>query len=233
MSDPEKLADAMADTEIFRQLDHDTRLLIAKEMRPVAFKSGQSIFSRGDPGREMYFIVDGRVRLSILSAEGRELAFAHAGAGAIFGEIAMIDGKARTADATAVAKTNAMSLGHNAMSRLIEKSPKLAEALLEFLCARLREADMQLEGVALHRIEVRLARFLLGLCEQCPEMCEDVETIEVTLGMSQGELALLLGASRPKVNAALMLLEDQGTVRRDGNKIHCEVEDLRVVAEMD
>ena len=94
MSDPEKLADAMAETEIFRELDRDTRLMIAKEMRPVAFKSGQSIFSRGDPGRDMYFIVDGRVRLSILSAEGRELAFAHAGSGAVFGEIAMIDGKA-------------------------------------------------------------------------------------------------------------------------------------------
>lgn len=233
MSDPEKLADAMAETEIFRELDRDTRLMIAKEMRPVAFKSGQSIFSRGDPGREMYFIVDGRVRLSILSAEGRELAFAHAGSGAVFGEIAMIDGKARTADATAVAKTNAMSLGHNAMSRLLERSPELAEALLRFVCARLREADMQLEGVALHRIEVRLARFLLGLCEQCPEMADGAETVEVTLGMSQGELALLLGASRPKVNAALMLLEDQGTVRRDGNKIHCEVDDLRDVAEMD
>ena len=136
MSDPEKLADAMAETEIFRELDRDTRLMIAKEMRPVAFKSGQSIFSRGDPGRDMYFIVDGRVRLSILSAEGRELAFAHAGSGAVFGEIAMIDGKARTADATAVAKTNAMSLGHNAMSRLLERSPESGRGVVASSCVR-------------------------------------------------------------------------------------------------
>lgn len=115
MSDPDKLAEAMGETGLFSNLDEGTRQLIAKEMRPVSFAAGQSIFSRGDLGRELYFIVQGRVRLSILSVEGRELAFAHAGEGSIFGEIAMLDGGPRTADATAVAKTDAMSLSQGAM----------------------------------------------------------------------------------------------------------------------
>ncbi len=233
MSEPDKLASAMGETGLFSNLDEATRLLIAKEMRPVAFTSGQSIFSRGDLGRELYFIVQGRVRISILSAEGRELAFAHAGEGSIFGEIAMLDGGPRTADATAVAKTSAMSLSQGAMDRLLETSPAFAKALLAFVCRRLRDADMQLEGVALHRIEVRLARFLLGLCDQKVAPGSDEDTVAITLGMSQGELALLLGASRPKVNAALMLLEDQGAVRREGSTIHCDLEELRVLAEMD
>ncbi|MGI9524416.1 MAG: Crp/Fnr family transcriptional regulator [Hyphomicrobiaceae bacterium] len=233
MSNPVKLAESMANAQIFQDLDDDARLQIAREMRPTSFTSGQSIFSRGDPGKELYFIVDGRVRLSILSAEGRELAFAHAGPGSIFGEIAMIDGKARTADATAVAKTSAMSLGHAAMERLFETSPDFGKALLRFVCARLRDADLQLEGVALHRIEVRLARFMIGLCEQRREFLDEDGFVPIELGMSQGELALLLGASRPKVNAALMLLEDQGAVRREGNKIHCDIDELRILAEMD
>lgn len=119
MSKTEKLAAGMAETELFGELDDATRLLIAEEMRPVTFTNGQSIFSRGDLGREPYYLVEGRVRLSILSVEGRELAFAHAGAGTVFGEIAMLDGKARTADATAVAKTKAMSLGQASLDRLL------------------------------------------------------------------------------------------------------------------
>lgn len=233
MSDQEKLAAALGDTELFENLDSETRGLIAQEMRPTNFTAGQSIFSRGDPGKELFYVLEGRVKLSIFTAEGRELAFAHAGAGTIFGEIAMLDGKARTADATAVTKTKAMSLGHAALERLLETSPSFAKALLRFVCARLRDADMQLEGVALHRIEVRLARFLLGLCQQRDDTADENGLISVKLGMSQGDLALLLGASRPKVNAALMLLEDQGLVSRDGNAIRCDVDELRVLAEVD
>lgn len=222
----------LADTRMFGGLDDDARGAIIKEMRPVSFTSGQSIFSRGDVGQELYLVTKGRVRLSILSAEGRELSFAHAGPGAIFGEIAMLDGDVRTADATAVGKTEAMVLGHPAFRRLLETTPGFADAVIHFLCARLREADLQLEGVALHRIEVRLARFLLGLCAQHAPGQED-GTITIELGMSQGELALLLGASRPKVNGALTVLEDQGIVSREGNKVRCELDELRTIAEMD
>jgi CRP-like cAMP-binding protein len=63
----------------------------------VAFDPSQVIFARGDAGREIYLVVSGRVRLSVLTAEGRELSFAHAEAGAIFGEIAMLDGGPRSA----------------------------------------------------------------------------------------------------------------------------------------
>ena len=233
MSETEKLAAGMAATELFGELDDATRLLIAEEMRPVTFTNGQSIFSRGDLGRELYYIVEGRVRLSILSVEGRELAFAHASAGTVFGEIAMLDGKARTADATAVAKTKAMSLGQASLDRLLESNPLFAKCLLQFLCARLREADLQLEGVALHRIEVRLARFLLGLSQQNAGDADEDGLITVNLGISQGEVALLLGASRPKVNAALTLLEDQGAIVRDGSKIRCDCEERRMVAELE
>lgn len=233
MSDHQKLAEAMEATELFGSLDMATRLMIVKEMRPISFTAGQSIFSRGDAGKELFYVTSGLVRLSILTAEGRELAFTHAGAGSIFGEIAMLDGKARTADATAVTKTEAMSLGQASLDRLLESSWTFAKGLLRFMCARLREADLQLEGVALHRIEVRLARFLLGRCQQQGDDVDAEGLVGVSLGMSQGELALLLGASRPKVNAALTLLEDQGTVRRDGNKIKCDIEDLKCLAELD
>ena len=222
----------LAAAQIFSEMDETGRQALVAELRPVSFNAGQTIFSRGNEGRELYLVLSGGVRLSVLTAEGRELSFAHAGEGDIFGEIAMLDGSPRTADATAVKKTQAMSLSRNALDGVIETSPALAHSIISFLCRRLREADMQLEGVALHRIEVRLARYLAGLAQQVAPNREE-GPVDIELGMSQGELALLLGASRPKVNGALTLLEDQGIVERVGGKLRCDLEELRALAELE
>jgi len=88
-------------TELFRSLSEADRGAVAAQMREVTYESGQFIFGRGDAGEALYLVVEGRVRLSVLSSEGRVLSFGHAGRGDIFGEIAALDGQARTADATA------------------------------------------------------------------------------------------------------------------------------------
>ena len=90
------IVDLLGRTSLFGSLDEAERRAIADEMREVAFDPSQVIFARGDAGREIYLVVSGRVRISVLTAEGRELSFAHAEPGAIFGEIAMLDGGVRT-----------------------------------------------------------------------------------------------------------------------------------------
>ncbi len=219
----------LAAAPLFNVLEPDDLSAIAQRMRQVAFASGQLIFSRGDMGRELYLVVNGRVRLSILTPEGRELALAHASDGQIFGEIAALDGKARTADATAISATTLMSLPQHALVELRETHPRVATAIIGFLCERLRDTDDKLEAIALLPIEKRLARFLISaLALQAPG--RRGEAIPLDLGMSQSELALLIGASRPKVNAALMLLEDQGGVRRDGSRLLCNSSILAEIA---
>ena len=226
------VAQMLLNTKLFGKLGENSRLDIAKQMRETSFGAGQSIFARGDSGKDVYLVIDGRVRLSVLSSEGRELTFSHAGPGDVFGEIAAIDGGLRTADATAVTPVKAMTLSHTMLIRLLETSPAFASAAAAFLCARIRETDLQFEGVALHRIEVRLARFLLGLLRQ-RESSGKLAREKVDLGMSQGELALLLGASRPKVNAALTLLEDMGAITRNDTVVDCDLAELRRMAEFE
>ena len=190
------------------------------------------IFSRGDPGKELYLVLEGRIRLSILSSDGRELSFAHAGAGNIFGEIAALDGGERTAGATAISRVQAMALPQRAMLELVENNAKVAAAAIRFLCTRLRETDQRLEAIALHRIEVRLARLMLSALKlQSPGA--KGQNVALDLGMSQGELALLIGASRPKVNIALTMLEDMGAIKRAGSKFTCDTEVLENVADME
>ncbi len=226
------VARLLAETKLFGLLDEPTRQRVAQQMRPVSFSAGQAIFARGDPGTEVYLMLSGRVRLSVLSLEGRELSFSHAGPGDVFGEIATLDGDSRTADATAVSAVQAMTLSRAALNRLLESSPELARAAIMLLCGRIRNADLQLEGVALHRIEVRLARYFLSLVSRQHGAVTGSQKPKVVLGISQGELALLIGASRPKVNAALMLLEDSGAVSREGDSFVCDCDELNQVAEL-
>lgn len=232
MLDRQAIADHLSRNTLFRSLDAPQRAEVAKLMREVAFTAGQVIFSRGDPGREVFLVLDGRVRLSVVTVEGRELAFHMAGPGSVFGEIAALDGGTRTAFATATTPVRAATLSHIDFNRLVNATPQLADAVIRLLCTRLRDADQQLEGVALHRIEVRLARYLIGLIQQRdPDLKQRRATLEI--GMSQGELALLLGATRPKVNAALASLEDTGAIKRVDQKIECDVEELSSLAEVE
>ena len=88
---------------------------VARHMQAVAFTAGQVIFLRDDEPRDLFVIRKGRVRLSILSSEGRELSLAHATEGDVFGEIGLLDGGPRTANATALTEVKALSLGRSTL----------------------------------------------------------------------------------------------------------------------
>lgn len=225
----EALLEMLGRTPLFGALAEADRQAVLQEMRETSFNGGQAIFARGDPGREVYLVTSGRVRLSVLTAEGRELSFAHAEAGQLFGEIAVLDGGVRSADATAVSKVTALTLSKGALTRLIEQRTEVRDAVIRFLCNRLREADHQLEGIALYPIEVRLARFFLAAARQKEEL-KPGSKIVIDLPISQSELALLIGASRPKVNAALALLEDSGAIARKDTRFTCDIDELEATA---
>ncbi len=228
--DPASVADLLAKGSLFGSLSEADRAVIAKRMRRVDFQPGQMIFSRGDLGREIYLVVHGRVRLSVLTTDGRELSFAHAGPGDIFGEIAALDGRERSAGATALTRVRVMSLSHNAIQELVENNPKVAVAAISFLCSRLRETDLRLEAIALYPIEARLARLLLSAL-RLERPAAELANIPLDLGISQSELALLVGASRSKVNYALTVLEDLAAISRSGTMFSCNIEVLQRIAE--
>ena len=214
---------------MFGPLDDPTRKAIAQEIREQNLRAGQTIFARGDDGKGVAARGLGPRPALSADAEGRELSFAHAEPGQIFGEIAVLDGGVRTADATAVSKTVVLSLSKVAFMKLFETNPVVRQQTIKFLCNRVREADHQLEGIALYPIEVRLARFFLATVRQkSPKTTAGSVTLEIPI--SQGELALLIGASRPKVNAALALLEDGGAIDRNDTRVICNIEELEDIA---
>jgi CRP-like cAMP-binding protein len=223
---PTTVATLLGKTAIFGPLAQADRLAVAGQMLKAELQPGQIVFARGDAGRNVYLVVSGSVRLSVFSADGRLLSFKHANAGDIFGEIAALDGGRRTADAVALTRVVAMTLTKEQFDRLIETNPRVARAAIGWLCQRLRDTSAQAEAIALHPVEVRLARYLLSRMMPPPSEAPAAGTGDrrttIDLGISQSELASLIGASRQKVNAALGLLEDAGAVNRIGRRLACD-----------
>jgi CRP-like cAMP-binding protein len=217
---PPTLAAMLARATLFETLAPDAREACAAAFRPARFSQGQTLFSRGDPGDHLLLVGEGRIRLAVTTEDGRELSVRHAAAGDLLGEIAMLDEGLRSADAVALVPSLVHVLRRSQFLTLLARYPELGLGAIALLCRRLRETTDQLEGIALFPIDVRLARFLLVSLkgrEAAPG-----KRVPLDMAMSQGELAQLLGASRPKVNAALGALEAAGAIRRTSDRLFCD-----------
>jgi CRP-like cAMP-binding protein len=225
----EKVISLLSRTSLFGGLEADDLAACAVAFREKHFAKGQTLFLRGDPGTHLYVIETGRVRLAISSARGRRLTFQIAAGGDLFGEIAALDDKPRTADATALTDVTVHCLEQRQFREIWSTRPALAMRVVLFLCGRLRQMTNQIESVALEPVDVRLARFILSSLGA--HSAPPGKRLPVELGFSQGELSQLLGASRPKVNAAIASLEKAGAVRRTLDRLFCDPAALARIAQ--
>jgi CRP/FNR family cyclic AMP-dependent transcriptional regulator len=225
----ERFLRLLGETALFKDLAPDDLAACAARFREVQFGKSQLLFGRGDSGTHLYVVAEGQVRLGVATSEGRELSFQIAAAGDLIGEIAALDGRPRSAEATALTSVTAYALERNAFRELWSAHPSISSAVISFLCWRLRDASDRLEALALYPMEARLAKFLLvALGDRKPS---PGRRVPLELGFTQGELALLLGASRPKINAALGALENAGAIGRMSDRLFCDPEKLALIAQ--
>ena len=197
----------LAALPLFAGVPLDALQPLIAAMRERTLAAGELLCGRGDPGDRLFVVIEGRLRVSVVTAEGRELSMRIAGAGEMVGEIAAFDGRPRTTDMTAIAPTRVSALPSEAFFAALDREPLIARNALKMLCGRLRDTTSQLETIALYPIEQRLARLLLvamGAAEPTPG-----RRTAVALDLSQTEIAQLLGATRSKVNVALGRLEQR------------------------
>ncbi len=219
---------ALAASDLFRNFAAEDLAAMNSIAADKTWAPGTTIFQRGDEGDGMIVVLAGRVRLSLLARDGREISLKHAGPGEIIGEIALLDGGPRSADATALTRTEGCFLPRAGFQRLLDRRPGLLRAVIPFLCARLRDTNELVESLALLPIEARLARFMLK--QMALEAIDESAEASLALPMSQSDLASLIGASRPKLNRVLMAWEKTGLIARDGKRLQCKVRRLRQIA---
>lgn len=194
----------------------------------------EMLFQRGDDGDWLVALADGRVKISLLSASGRELVLRQAEGGEMLGELALFDAHPRSADATAVTPVEGWVLTRAAFRDIAARHPALNEAALAHVCAMLRETTGQLETIALYQLRARVARFFLYALERLNDGDEIPDDARIAPGLSQGELGALLGASRPKVNRVLQDFREEGILMDEGNGVWaCNLAALRAEAAAD
>src|SRR4051812_9194894 len=185
---------------LFSRLGDAEADAILAHAKVVRYPHGATIFSKGEPGNSMMAVLSGRVTITAPSPDGRQVVLSVLRAGEVFGEIALLDGKQRTADATAATDCDLLVVGRHDFLSVLRRQPELCVQLLMVFCDRLRRTDEQVEDLAFLDLETRIAKTLVRLAE---EQSGGHLARTAAIRISQRALGEIVGGSRESVNKHL------------------------------
>ena len=212
---------------IFCDLEPEALDQLCRYAKLSTLKRGATIFSKGDPGTSLYAVISGTVKISISSADGRSAILNLIGSGETFGEIALLDGLARTADATANTNCEIFVIDRREFIPFVRSQPALAMKFIELLCTRLRWTSDQVEQVILQDLPGRLASALIHLTEK-----HRPAPAGRTIAITQQEISEMVGMTRESINKQLRVWATRNWVRLEhGAIVILSAEPLRALAE--
>ena len=159
---------------------------------------GTVLFRKGDAGSRLYAVCAGAVRISVPSEQGQDAIFNLVPPGEIFGEIALLDGGERTADAVAIENSELMVIERRDFVPLLQQHPEVAMKVIEILCSRLRKTSEQVEDIVFLGLPHRLAKALLQLHRRTAG-----GATRAKISITQRELSQMIGTSRESTNKQL------------------------------
>jgi CRP-like cAMP-binding protein len=182
------------------------------------FRRGDIIFQKDEPGHALFIVERGSVRIYVPSAQGNDLVLAVLGAGDFFGDLSLLDGRPRSASASAGADTVLLALERSDFIALITSRPSAAMAVLEAVSLRLRGTDDLASDLAFLDVGGRLAKKLLELAASHGVPRGAGGTL-IDLPVTQEELANMIGVTRESVNRNLSDFRRMGLVQNQGRKL--------------
>jgi CRP-like cAMP-binding protein len=194
---------ALSVSSFFSALGPDAIAQIAALCTSRKLSDGEILFLKGDPGDALYGVRRGQVVITTTTDTGRQFTLNILGPGDIFGEIALLDGHPRSADAVASGPVELFMIRRSDFQDLLKRQPEITTRIIELLCERLRFSSERLEEASLLSLKSRLARRLLKLAD---DFGEDIE-------ITQEELSVLVGAGRETVNRQLQKWRKSGVVQ--------------------
>jgi CRP/FNR family transcriptional regulator, cyclic AMP receptor protein len=212
---------------IFADLEPEALDQLCRYAKHSTLKRGAMLFSKGDPGNSLYAVISGTVKMSISSPEGRNAILNIIGPGEIFGEIALLDGRVRSADAIANSNCELLVIDRREFIPFVKGQPALAMKFIELLCERLRWTSDQVEQIILQNLPGRLASALLRLSEK-----HKSEPQSRTIAITQQEISEMVGMTRESINKQLRAWATQNWVRLEhGAIVVLNADMLRELAE--
>lgn len=202
MSEPRDLGRLLGLTPFFARLGAEALEAIAGLCIARRLEAGQTLFVKGDPGDALYAIRRGQIRIATGSDDGQRRTLNVLGSGDVFGEVALLDGRPRTASAVASEPTDLLVVLRRDFLAMIERRPAVAVQVIELLCARIRWMSERTEEASFLPLDRRLVRRLIGLADDYGD----------EIAISQDELAAFVGATRESVNRQLQIWKRSGLI---------------------
>ncbi|MDR2379021.1 MAG: Crp/Fnr family transcriptional regulator [Bifidobacteriaceae bacterium] len=203
---------------LFAGIDQDQAERLLGVMVSRRLERGKVLFWEGDEGDRLYLIQSGMIKLGRTSPDGRENLLAVLGKGEFIGELTLFDPGPRTATATAVTESELLELSHQAIGEWLDQNPAASKHLLQELAHRLRRTNEAVTDLIFADVPGRVAKALLDLADRFGESTP--EGVHVTHGLTQEELARLVGASRETVNKALAEFIARNWIRLEGRGVY-------------
>src|SRR3569832_307699 len=185
---------------MFADIAADELQRLASLCRTQHLDGGEMLFQKGDAGDALFGVRRGQIRIETGASDGSRLTLNFLGLGDLFGEVAVLDGQSRTADAAAGEPTELFVLRRNDFLAFLEREPGVAVKLIMLLCQRIRWMSERMEESVLQPLPVRLAR---RLCALATDFGSEVH-------ISQEQLGIFVGAARESVNRQLQLCRNDG-----------------------
>jgi CRP-like cAMP-binding protein len=210
---------------LFGKLGADAINRLTSYSRTRSVAAGTPIFEKGDPGDCLFAVCTGTVKISNRFSDGKDAVFNLIQAGEIFGEIALLDGCERSADAQALTDCDLMVIDRRDFIPMISSQPDLALRVIEMLCMKLRHTSEQVEDVMFLDLPGRLAKTLLWLASNSKSVGDGKVSI------TQREIGEIIGMTRESTNKQLRAWEEQNWVRLErGSVVVLKSEPLAAIA---
>ncbi|MEG6616024.1 Crp/Fnr family transcriptional regulator [Peptococcaceae bacterium 1198_IL3148] len=195
---------------LFSELNEEQLLKIAKLIQDRHYQRGQFIFIESEPGKALFILKQGLIKLTKRTEDGREhiLHFVHPGE--IFAEVVLFGDASYPATAEVQQNSIVGSIGNADMEQLIKDNPEIAVSMLHIMARRLRIAQDKAMNLALNDVRRRLIFVLLDLASE--NGCATEKGIEINLSLTNQELANMVGTSRESVNRIINDLKKGGTL---------------------
>lgn len=221
-----RIAETLRRSALFSDLEDEVLNELAGRTVERTFRKGERIFYQGDPGDSLYVIASGMVKVVVTSEHGDEMVLVTLRDGESFGELALIDGRPRSATAEAVDQTTVLILGRETMLDLMQGRRNVTEGLLRSLGGLIRRLTEQTSDLVFLDLHGRVAKLLVGMAEERGKPSE--EGILLDLHLTQSDLASMVGGSRQSVNQILRSFEQRGYLTLQGRAVSIQdIERLR------
>jgi CRP/FNR family cyclic AMP-dependent transcriptional regulator len=212
-SEPD-IVDILRSATIFADLPDDALARLEAHCVSRTYGRNQYLWYQGDDGAHLVVVASGLVKVLIGSAQGGEVVLATLGPGAVIGELAVLDGSPRSASVVAAEPTTVLLLSRATVLGLLNRYPSVLDALLRSLGNLIRRITEQAGDFVFLDLPGRVAKLLLHLAE-----AHGAGSTVLDLGLSQSDLAAMVGATRPAVNRVLQNLAGRGVIKVDGQRI--------------